>query len=127
MVKVDGAFCVMRQVAASIFCIVLEITLLTDSDLFVPPEGHAHHGPVVSLVTFEAPAGDLSGALLRFAEQANLSLAFGHGLARGKTTEGILGTYSTPHALAMLVKNTGLQDILITGFRYRLERWASTF
>nr|WP_314578054.1 STN domain-containing protein [uncultured Pseudomonas sp.] len=111
----------MRQVAALIFCIVLGIIRLTGTDPFEPPEEQAHDGTAVSLVTFVVLAGDLSGALLHFAEQANLSLAFAPGLARGKTTKGILGTHSTLHALAMLAKSLGLQVISIPGSRYRLE------
>lgn len=111
----------MRQAAALMFCIVLEIALFVDSDPFEPWEGRAHDEANVSLVSFDVPAGDLGEALLRFGEQANLCLAFDPGLARGKITQGISGAYSTPHALEMLVKNSGLHIISLTGSRYRLE------
>ena len=63
--------------------------------------------------SFSIAAGDLSQALNSLAEQAGLALAFDPALTRGKSSNGLNGSFSTSQALARLLQGTGLNAIAL--------------
>lgn len=60
---------------------------------------------------YDVPAGPLSGALNRLAEQANVMLSVPGELTAGKTTAGIHGAYPVPGAFQALLIGTGLEAV----------------
>lgn len=63
---------------------------------------------------YAIPAGPLSGALARFAEQAGVSVSLPPGLAAGKRSAGLSGHWSVAEGLRHLLQGTGL-DALPSG------------
>lgn len=111
----------MFQRAGLFVCAVLGASMLLDScspELTHPPGHDAAH---TAMIRFDVPQGDLGAAVLRFGEQAGVCLAFDPEMTRGKTTQGLSGTYAVSVALRMLVKDSGVNVVLLSGSRYRLE------
>lgn len=61
-----------------------------------------------SAITFNIRAQDLGSALNAFADRAGLRLLFPSGLASGRQSAGLSGTYSREQGLAQLLAGTGL-------------------
>lgn len=57
---------------------------------------------------FDIPAQPLAGAIIKFAEQANLRLIAPQALADGKTAPALKGDYTSAEALARLLEGTDL-------------------
>jgi iron complex outermembrane recepter protein len=79
--------------------------------------GHAGDGTL----RFNIPAGELPAALKTFSEQAHLTLKYSHALVRGKSTQGISGSYAPADALRMLLTGTGIAATAISGSSYVLK------
>ena len=58
---------------------------------------------------FDIPAGTLSSALNRFAQQTNLYLTGSGELTRNKTSEGLKGDYTVSEGLQQLLSGSGIQ------------------
>lgn len=60
------------------------------------------------MIQFNVPAGTLDAALIQFAEQAQLEMAFDGALSVGKQSPGVAGQYSVAAALDKLLSESGL-------------------
>ena len=87
----------------------------------VAAETAASGAPTSAVRSFSIAAGDLSQALNSLAEQAGLVLAFDPALTRGKSSNGLNGSFSTGEALARLLQGSGLNAIALSATRYRIE------
>ncbi|CAO3435585.1 TonB-dependent siderophore receptor [Azospirillum doebereinerae] len=58
--------------------------------------------------SYDMPAGPLSGALNRLAEQAGIRLFYDSALTNGLTSPGLKGSFGTSEALVRLLAGTGL-------------------
>lgn len=59
-------------------------------------------------INFSVPAGSLSQALATFGKQSGLQVTYAPSIANGKTSPGISGRASPTHALAQILKSSGL-------------------
>ncbi|WP_438851218.1 TonB-dependent receptor domain-containing protein [Brevundimonas nasdae] len=58
--------------------------------------------------SFDVPAGPLTPALIRFAQQANVELAYDASLTRNASTRGLQGRYSVSDGLSRLLAGSGV-------------------
>ena len=58
--------------------------------------------------SFDIPAGPLSPALARFAQQADVELAYDAAMTRGASTRGLQGRYSVSEGLSRLLAGSGV-------------------
>jgi iron complex outermembrane recepter protein len=75
---------------------------------------------------YDVPAGPLSGALNRFAEQADILLSVPGDMTTGKTSPGVRGTYDVNGAFDALLNGTGLEPVKQSDGSYSVRRAAIT-
>ncbi|NHF74457.1 TonB-dependent receptor [Paracoccus xiamenensis] len=66
-------------------------------------------------LTVDIPAGPLPAALERLGQQTGLQISYVPGIASGKTTGGVSGTFSPEAAIRRLLAGTGLGYSLLDG------------
>ncbi len=59
-------------------------------------------------VPFDIPAGSLTGALLKYAEQAHRQVLFNADLVAGRSTPGLKGAFTQDEALSRLLAGSGI-------------------
>lgn len=91
---VGGGRCIVRLVVILI-CWVLSSTASVASES--------------DLVRFDIPQQRADVSLTQFAEQAGITLIFAYDLARGKTTNRLVGSHEPREAVALLLEGTGLR------------------
>ncbi len=70
---------------------------------------------------YSVPAGSLTAALNRFAQQAGLALSFDPTLAQGKASPGLDGSHDIDGGFAALLAGTGLQAVRTGEGAYSLK------
>jgi iron complex outermembrane recepter protein len=72
-------------------------------------------------VSVDIPAGDLGAALSALAHQTHITIRYSRALVRGKSTQGLSGSYAPADALRMLLTGTGLAATAANASTYVLK------
>lgn len=83
--------------------ILMATTAVASAAVMAPPPAAAQTQP-----SFDVPAGPLTPALIRFAQQANVELAYDASLTRNAFTRGLHGRYGVSDGLSRLLAGTGV-------------------
>lgn len=74
--------------------------------------------------TFNIPSGPLAGVLDRLARTAGVNLAYDAALVSGLTSNGLVGSFTVPTALSMLLAPSGLEVVVQPGGGFSLRKAA---
>ena len=99
--------------------------LLSTSPLLIATSAQAQSVATQQTRVYAIPAGDLDGALNRFASEADILLSVDSRLTAGKRSAGLSGSHSVDAGLAQLLAGTGLRP-LKAGDNYALEAAVSS-
>ncbi len=75
---------------------------------------------------YDIPAGSLTAALNRFAEEAGVFLSAPNELAQGKSSAGLSGSFTVEQGFAELLRGQGLEAVQQAGGTYVLRALASS-
>jgi len=71
----------------------------------------AESAATTRIQTYDVPPGPLTGALSRFADQANILLSVPAAMTAGKSSPGVRGAHTVDEAFRRLLDNTGLEAV----------------